>query len=151
MTINLWYRKASVFVVAGVVYLAGQYFRGMWFVNTNLQGFCRSYFENGKAYCNSPYMETLGWPLIHLGQTLAIAAIILLFANAVTFRKWLKFSLFYIPIATALTLWMYPAHTPLGGVVPISQGVYLFGGLFVISTLSIVIRDFFIARRAHKD
>ncbi|HUX81075.1 MAG TPA: hypothetical protein VMV38_02015, partial [Candidatus Paceibacterota bacterium] len=71
---------------------------------------------------------------------------ILLFANAATFHKWLKFSLFYIPIAIVLTLWMYPARTPLGGVVPIAQGAYLFGSLFVIITLGIVLWNFFVHR-----
>ncbi|MHB8913433.1 MAG: hypothetical protein ACYC4I_00250 [Minisyncoccota bacterium] len=98
-------------------------------------------------FCNSPYVGTLGFPLIDLGQMLAVVALILLFANAATFRKWLKFSLFYIPIATALTLWMYPTRTPLGGTVPISQGVYLFGYLFIIITLGIVLWNLFTARR----
>ncbi len=138
---NLWYKKISVFVTAGLVYLTGQYFRGVWFVNTNLQGFCRSYLENGKIYCNSPYLDTLGWPLIDLGQMLAIVAVILLFANAATFRKWLKFSLFYIPIAVGLVYLIYPINIGLGFLsqpTPRSQGVYPFGELFVIITLGIV-------------
>ncbi len=147
---NVWYKKSFVFVVAGVVYLMGQYFRGVWFLGSGIPNVCGNAEFGGVPFCNSPYLDTLGWPLIILGQVLAVVAVILLFANTDTFRKWFKFSLFYIPITTALALWMYPAHTPLGGVVPISQGAYLFGNLFIIATLIIVVRGFFMARGSYK-
>ena len=140
---NLWYKKAFVFVLAGITYLVGQYFRGVWFLGSAVPNVCGHAEAGGVPFCNSPYLDTLGWPLILLGQTLAIVAIILLFANATTFRRWLKFSVFYIPIATVLTFWMYPTYTPLGALVPLSQGVYLFGNLFALITFGIVLWSFF--------
>jgi len=144
---NLWYKKASVFVVAGVVYLAGQYFRGAWFVSNNLQSFCRPLIENGKTYCNSPFLNE-GLALIDLGQMLVIVAVILLFANATTFRKWLKFSIFYIPIVIVLDYLIYPiSFMPSSAPATYSQGVYPFGWLYVFITLGIVIWKYFATRR----
>ena len=147
---NLWYKKASVFVVAGIVYLIGQYFRGAWFVDTNFQSFCHPYLENGKMYCNSPYIETLGWPLIDFGQMFVIVAVILLLMDAETFRKWFKFSIFYIPIAIILTLWMYPTQTLLGAVVPISQGVHFFGDPYIWITFGIFLWGLYTSRRSKR-
>lgn len=146
---NLKYKKALVFVLAGVVYLAGQYFRGMWFVNTNLQSFCRPYLENGKTYCNSPYLNQ-GFALIALGQILALIAVILLFANAETFRKWLKFTVWYIPIAVILDYLIYPVSFGLPGIsqpATYSQGVYPFGWLYVLISLGIVLWNLYTSRR----
>lgn len=146
---NLWYKKISVFAAAGVVYLVGQYFRGVWF-NPAWPSACQEIHSGSMVYCNSPYLDTLGWPLIDLGQMLAIVAIILLFANAATFRKWLKFSLFYIPIAVGLVYLIYPINIGLGFLsqpTPRSQGVYPFGSLFVIITLGIVGWGIYATRR----
>ena len=146
---NLWYKKISVFVVAGVVYLAGQYFRGVWF-NPSWPSPCQEIHSGSVVYCNAPYLDTLGFPLIFLGQMLAIIAVILLFANADTFRKWLKFSLFYIPIVILLDLWIYPLRFPPGPVASYEQGVYPFGWLYVLITVGIVLWNFFATRRTRQ-
>ncbi|KKW43469.1 MAG: hypothetical protein UY93_C0002G0065 [Parcubacteria group bacterium GW2011_GWA1_56_13] len=74
---------------------------------------------------------------------LAIVAVVLLFANAVTFQKWLKFSAFYIPIAVVLDLLIYPIRfSPLTPVLTHSQGVYPFGWLYVLITFGIVFWSF---------
>ncbi len=139
---NLWYKKGLIFVVAGISYLVGQYFRGVWFLGSTIPNVCGHAESGGVPFCNSPYLDTLGWPLIILGQVLAVVALIMLFANATIFRTWLKFSLYYIPIAALLTFWMYPTTTPLGGVVPVSQGVIVFGWLYAILTFLIVLIQF---------
>lgn len=144
---NLRYKKIAVFVLAGVVYLAGQYFRGVWFQNFFINP-CRNSIDNWGVFCNSPYVETFGFPLIALGQMLAIVAVILLLANTDTFRKWLKFSAYYIPIAVVLAYWIYPIRFPPGPVVPISQGVYPFGWLYVVITLGIVLWGLYTSRRS---
>ncbi len=133
-------------MIAGAAYLAGQYLRGVWFQHLSINT-CRYATDSWGVFCNSPYLDQ-GYALLTLAQVIAITAAILLFVNAATFRKWLKFSAFYIPVATALTLWMYPAHTFLGGVAPVSQGVHLFGNLYIIITLGIVLWDFLASRRA---
>ncbi|HCR52591.1 TPA: hypothetical protein DIV48_03030 [Candidatus Kaiserbacteria bacterium] len=139
---NLRYKKALVFVLAGVVYLVGQYFRGVWF-NPSWPFPCQEIHSGSIVYCNAPYLDTLGWPLIALGQMLAIVAVVLLFANAVTFQKWLKFSAFYIPIAVVLDLLIYPIRfSPLTPVLTHSQGVYPFGWLYVLITFGIVFWSF---------
>lgn len=136
---NLWYKKISLFVIAGVVYLVGQYFRGVWFQHFFINP-CRYSTDNWGVFCNSPYVETFGFPLIALGQMLAIIAVILLFANASAFRSWLKFSAFYIPIAVILDFLIYPIRfSSLSPELTYSQGVYPFGWLFVIISLFIII------------
>ena len=151
---NLWHKKISVFVLAGAVYLAGQYFRGVWFLGSIIPNTCGHAEAGGVPFCNSPYLDTLGWPLIVLGQMLAAAAVILLFANAAAFRRFIKFSIFYVPIATALTLWIYPFTFGLGftlhSVIPISAGVGLFGEIYVLITLGIVLYSWWKERRVAK-
>lgn len=133
---NLWYKKSSLFVLAGVSYVVGQYFRGVWFQHFSINT-CRYAVDSWGTFCNSPYLSQ-GYAFILLGEYLAIIAIIMLFTNAVIFHRWLRFSLYYVPIAVVLTFWMYPTTTPLGGVVPISQGVRLFGWLYIIITVAII-------------
>ena len=136
---KLWYKKSSLFILAGISYLVGQYFRGVWFLGSSIPNVCGHAEAGGIPFCNSPYSDTFGTPLIVLGQTLAIVALILLLANESAFRKWLHFSYWYVPVATILSFMMYPVHTPLGGEVSISQGVYLFGRPYVLITGGIVI------------
>ncbi len=136
---KLWYKKSSLFILAGISYLVGQYFRGEWWPFFTWPFKCNMITSGTAMYCDPKYMDTLGFPLIVLGQTLAIVALILLLANESAFRKWLHFSYWYVPVATILSFMMYPAHTPLGGEVSISQGVYLFGRPYVLITAGIVI------------
>ena len=144
---NLWHKKTSIFVLASVVYLAGQYFRGVWF-NPSWPFPCQEILSGSVVYCNAPYLDSLGFPLIALGEMLAIIAVILLFANAETFRKWLKFSAFYIPIVVVLDLLIYPiSFSTLSPALTYSQGVYPFGGFYVIATLGIVLWGFFTRHR----
>ncbi|VAW32391.1 hypothetical protein MNBD_CPR01-607, partial [hydrothermal vent metagenome] len=131
---KLTYKKISIFVIAGVAYIVGQYFSGVWWPRTTWPFQCHLIISKMGTYCNPVFIDTFGWPLIILGQSLAIVAIILVFANASIFKKWFRFSLYYIPIATALTFWMYPIKNILVGIVPISRGVYLFGNLYAIIT-----------------
>lgn len=130
---TLKYKKILVFVLAGITYGAG-----FFFSNPARFGFC-SGSESGSYICRVPGAVNIGWPLIALGQMLAIIAVILLLANAETFRKWLKVSAFYIPVAVLLVYWIYPLRFPPGPVVPASQGVYPFGWLYVIITAGIVL------------
>jgi len=140
---KLQYKKALVFILAGVVYLAGQYLRGTWFVSTSLQNFCRPIIENGTTYCNSPYLNE-GIVLIDLGQMLAIIAVILFFVSATTFNRWFKFSLFYVPIVVILDLLIYPiSFSPLSQPLSHAQGVYPFGWLYVVITLGIALSGLF--------
>jgi|SRR3989344_9517677 len=141
MTIQLQTKKILVFVLAGVSYGAG-----LFFSNPAGFGLC-SGLQTGSYICRVPGAVNIGWPIIALGQMLAIVAVVLLLANADTFRRWLKFSVLYIPIAVLLALWIYPFRIPPGSVVPISQGVYPFGWLFVIISLGIVLVSWFRNRR----
>lgn len=136
---TLHYKKVLVFVLAGVVYLVGQYFRGAWFPNFTWPLPCREVTFGTTTYCDPQYLVSLGFPLIDLGQMLAIVAVILLLANAETFHKWLKVSAVYIPTAVLLAYWIYPIRFPPAPVTPISQAVYPFGWLFVLITASIVL------------
>lgn len=148
---NLRYKKTLVFVLAGIVYLTGQYSRGVWFLGSVIPNVCGKAEFGGIAFCNSPYLDTLGWPLIDLGQMLALIAVILLAANARTFRAWLTFSAFYIPAAVVLDLMIYPVRFfPLSPELTYSQGVYPFGWLYVLVTAGIVLWHLIVARRSGK-
>ncbi len=132
-------KKLGIFIVAGIIYIVGQYFRGVWFLSTFIPNVCRNSVDDSGVFCNSPYVETLGIPLITAGEILAVVGIILLFANERAWRAWAKFSLVYIPVATVLTLWIFPFKLPPGVEVSLSRGVYDFGVLYAIITLCIVI------------
>ncbi len=134
---KLWYKKSIVFILAGISYAIGQYLRGEWFQHIFIST-CRYSTDSWGVFCNSPYLAQ-GFALITLGETLAIVGLILIFANTHTFHKWLRFSYWYVPLATLLTFAMYPTTTPLGGVVPITQGVRLFGEPYIVITAYIVV------------
>lgn len=138
-----WTKKASIFIAAALAYLVGQYFRGVWLAGAAIRPFCRSYLENGRIYCNSPYYDTWGLPLIVLGKFLGAIGLVLLFANERGWRAWLKFSAFYIPIATALILWIYPYRFSLfmlgDQTVEYASGVSRAGWLYLFATIGIVI------------
>ena len=95
--------------------------------------------------------EAADIPLIALGQMLAIVWVILLLASAATYWKWLKFSLFYIPIAVVLALLIYPLGMPgtfpSSNAVPATYGVYPFGYLYILITLIIVILGWWRSRK----
>ena len=142
---NLRYKKILVFVLAAVLYCAG-----FFFSDPSKFGFC-SGLQADSYMCRIPGAINIGWPLIDLGQMLALIAVILLAANARTFRKWLKFTVFYIPIAVVLDYLIYPlsfAPGPIFQPASYSQGVYPFGWLYVIITFGIVLWHLLAARRS---
>ncbi|MDP2652000.1 MAG: hypothetical protein Q8O94_02600 [bacterium] len=139
---NLWYKKALVFVLAGISYCAG-----FFFSDPTKFGFC-SGLQSGSYICRVPGAINIGWPLIDLGQMLVIIAIILLFASASAFHAWLKFSAFYIPITVILVLLIYPIRfSSLSPELTYSQGVYPFGWLYVIISILLIIYKYFVSRR----
>lgn len=145
---KLWVKKLLVFVVAGVSYLLGQYFRGAWFLHFPIN-VCGHAVDSAGVFCNSPYMLTVGWPLIDLGKMLLLIAVILLAANRSSFRSWLKFSAFYIPIALILMWFIYPLRFfPGAPLLTYGTGVRPFGSLYVIVTLAMVLWGLF-AYRVH--
>lgn len=137
-----WMKNAYVFLVAGAAYLAGQYFRGVWFLKYPILSVCRNSVDSAGVFCNSPYVTTLGFPLIVLGRFLAAIGIVLLLADRHSWRVWFRFSLFYVPIATALVLWIYPTKTAgfsLIGSTGYDFGVANAGWLYLFATIGIVI------------
>ncbi len=143
---SLRFKKTLVFVIAGLAYLAGQYFRGVWFLSTGIQSFCQPYLENGKTYCNSPYLNTLGWPLIMLGQMLALLALVLLFADARSFRRWLRFSRVYVPIAAVIIVLVFPVPMPLGLELSRVGAIRFFGVLYAAVAAGIILWSRFVRR-----
>ena len=131
---NLWYKKSLVLLLGGLVYGAGYFFS-----NPAQFGFCSG--QQSVSYiCRVPGITGIGWPLIALGQILAIVWFILLFANAETLRRWLKVSALYIPVAVILSFMIYPIRFfPGAELLPVSYGVYPFGSLYILITLSIVL------------
>ncbi len=147
---SLQYKKVLIFIIAGLTYLAGQYFRGVWFADFTWPLPCHRVFFGATSYCDPQYLDTLGFPLIALGQMLFIVAFVLLLTDAKTFHKWLKFSAFYVPIAVLLDLWIYPIRfVPNTPILTYSQGVYPFGWLYVILTLGVVLKG--LHKRGHNE
>jgi len=140
-------KKSFVFVVAGLAYLAGQYFRGAWLLNFTWPFECHRVNFGDLSYCDPTYLDSVGFPLIVFGEYLGVIGLILFFADSATFKKWLWLSLFYLPIAFGLILWMYPIHTPLGGEATYSDGVRMFGNLYLVITTGLVLWGFWKARR----
>ena len=95
-------KKFLIFVFAGAVYLIGQFF-----ANPQFFGYCmeRPYKYD---FCLAYAAVNIGWPLIAAGHMLAIAGIILLFANARALRNWLWMSVVYLPLAAIMVIWYTP-------------------------------------------
>ncbi len=142
-----WIKKISVLVGAGVVYLVGQYFRGVWFEHLPIN-LCLYSEGSNRAYCNWPYFETLGLPLIAVGEIFAIVGVILLFANASGLRAWWKLSIWYVPIVALFVI--FAAPLPLFPVVaPMSREslVWIFGVVYIVLSLGAVLRGRVLERR----
>ena len=123
---TLSYQKSPVIIVAGLAYLAGQYFLRY-----------------------TAHVDTVGWPLITLGQMLAIIWFIIWLAGEQTYRLWLKVSAVYIPIAVVLSFIIYPIRfAPGTEVAPVSYGTYPFGALYIIVTLVVVLIGWWRGRHA---
>lgn len=136
-------------LAAGAVYLLGQYFRGYWLPNFTWPFRCYMVQYQGTTYCDPQYLGTLGWPLITAGEVLAIVGVILLFANARALRGWWRMSCWYVPAAVLLVIFL-PYQSPLNfmsGSPDYNLTVQLWGGLYIIITLGIVLWDFFASPR----
>lgn len=141
-------QKSSVLLFAAAIYMLGEFFRGDWFVNTRFGFFCNSYIENGKVYCHSPYLDT-GLILIAAGEILAIAGLMLLFANKEGLRKWRWMSLVYLPLSALIV-----ANThQTGGWISFSPSpehvTWLLGYFYLLLTFAIVVGTRYVARRSH--
>ncbi len=143
-------RNLKVFILAALAYLVGQYFRGVWFMHTFLPSVCNGIsVSHGVRVCYSPYIDTLGWPLITAGAYLAIVAVVLLFANKAGWQRWLNISKWYLPIAIFVVILLFPLG-PLGAGISRSDGATFFGNVYFIITLCVVIIERSRARCAGK-
>lgn len=137
-------QQLALLFLSGVLYIAGQYFWGKWFINFPSISICRPYDAYGETFCNSPYIDTLGFPLITTGTYLALTGFILLFTNSAGLRRWRRFSYVYVPLAFFLSLKIQARF--LGS--PLFDFSYenlaeIFGKLYVLITLGIVIFSHF--------
>ena len=133
-----WKFKIFFLLFAGVVFLTGQYFRGVWIENLPID-ICLHSENIQSSSCNWQYFNSLGLPLITAGQLLAIVGVIVLFANELGFRRWWRVGRWYIPIAALLAFTIFP--TSYLGVLPIDRewAVHAFGYLLILTTLVIVL------------
>jgi len=149
---NLWYKKSIVFVLAGISYLVGQYFRGVWWPMITWPFPCQEIHSGSIIYCNSPYLDTFGWPLITLGSMLAIVAVILLIANERAWHTFLRFSYWYVPSIAIIVIFVFPISMPLGTFLSRERAIYNFVELYAIITFIIVGWNFLTAKeRERKD
>src|SRR3989344_840108 len=136
-----WTKRFSVFGLAGMLYVVGQYLWGRWFESFPIN-LCQYVTDTQGTYCHSPYINT-GFALIAAGQVFAIVGVILLFANRAAWRRWLVSSLVYVPI-TAYISFSVGGLSPLGLPTYNSVGypdrwIWLFGALYILITFIIVL------------
>lgn len=137
---NTWIKKFVPFIAAGIVYLAGQYFRGPWFKDFSFS-ICHKGIDAQGVFCDSLYIN-LGLALIAAAEVLAIVSIILLFANQAGFRRWFKFSLWYIPVAAVLVIWFTPTSLialPGPGTPDYTNFTWILGYLYILITVVITL------------
>jgi len=106
-------KKIALLIVAGIVYLGGQFFRGVWFINLPVN-LCGNAFDDSGRFCNSPYIGTIGWPLIEIGIILLLAAAIMLFASASVLDRWLKLNMWALPALVAVFAFVTISFPPTG-------------------------------------
>jgi len=107
---KLAHKKITLFLVAGSIFLIGQYFRGAWFG----QFPCQKIYSGSLVYCNAPYINTLGWPLIEIGIILLLAVAIMLFASASVLDRWLKLNMWALPALVAVFAFVTISFPPTG-------------------------------------
>ncbi|MHB1769973.1 MAG: hypothetical protein ACYCPH_02760 [Minisyncoccota bacterium] len=143
---KFWIQKLSILISAGVVYLFGQYFRGNWI--ENFPFLCLYKESPTGAYCNWPYFDT-GLILIAAGEILAIAGLILLFANKEGLRKWQWMSLVYIPISIFIVAHTHQTPGDWISFSPSPEHVtWLLGYFYLLLTVAIVTGTRYVANRS---
>jgi len=130
-------KKVLVFLVSGTVYFIGQYLRGYWFPLVTWPLHCYLIHSGVETYCNPQYLN-IGFALITLGQWLALVALILLFSNESGFRRWLKFSYFYVPILLIIVFVIFPIPLPVDTRISSESAARVFTILYAIITAGIV-------------
>ena len=140
---NIWMKKIYLLITTGVIYLIGQYLAGSWITAS----FCQQYFENGKFYCNSPYLD-MGLIFITVGEVLAVTAVLLFFANERGFYTWWRMSRWYLPISiVSIFFFAQTLYLPLSGLVAPESLIWLFGSVYILVTFIIVLWGFFSTSR----
>ena len=131
---KLTYKKISIFVIAGVAYLVG-----VFFSNPGAFGFCTKAKDTASYICGISSAINIGWSFIYIGQSLAIAAIILVFANARAWHAWVRFSIWFVPISALVIISVFPVPFVPGFELSRANATYFFGNLYAIVTALIVV------------
>ncbi|VAW32394.1 hypothetical protein MNBD_CPR01-608 [hydrothermal vent metagenome] len=130
---KLTYKKISIFVIAGVAYLAG-----IFFSNPVAFGFCTKAKDATLYMCGVSGAINIGWSFIDIGQSLAIVAVILVFANARAWHMWVRFSIWFVPISALVIISVFPIPFVPGFELSRANATYLFGNIYAIITAFIV-------------
>lgn len=94
-------------------------------------------------------MNTLGFPLIAAGEILAIAGLMLLFANKEGLRKWQWMSLVYIPISIFIVAHTHQTPGDWISFSPSPEHVtWLLGYFYLLLTVAIVTGTRYVASRS---
>jgi hypothetical protein len=149
---KIWMKKIFFLAASGVVYLVGEYLRGVWFENLPINP-CQYSIDQQGIFCNSPYVD-IGFAFMAAGQVFAIIGIILLFANEKGFRAWWRFSRWYVPIVAFIVIFLSPIvlfHSlMLSSSISRERVVYDFGAIYILVTLFIIIWKWVIYRLYEK-
>lgn len=134
---------AFVFILAGVFYMTGQFFS-----DPTQFGYCVG-DQNIGELCTAQHAVRVGWPLIEVGEIFFVVAIILLFATTTAWRKWSKFSLWFVPLSALFLIYGTPINLALGQIETVDVTRWL-GYIYIFITLLIVVPEWIIARKEKK-
>ncbi|MBI3572242.1 hypothetical protein HY091_01765 [Candidatus Kaiserbacteria bacterium] len=135
------YLKLSLLLIAAVFY-----FVGTFFANPLPYGLCRG-ADNVSWICQVDTGVNVGLPLLSIGEWLALVAAVLFFASETEFKRWLKFSYYFVPIAAALLVFVFPIPMPVGTELSREGAARLLGIIYSVVTLAIVLGGRFAPKR----
>lgn len=116
-------------------------------------GFCQTYNRgDGVLVCSSPYSFDVGFPLLPLAVSLVATSLIAFVVTKATFRRWMKFTLWYVVIGGAAYMFFLFVGVPIGfgGLfieMPARAISYFFGALYALITIPLFVTSEFKERR----
>lgn len=124
--------RVYIFIFAAILYGGG-----LTISNSNTFGLCQPHYQLGYL-CTADAIVNVGWALMTAAQVFVVVGIVMLFANECGWRKWLKFSYWYVPITAVTAIWAFPMPFFMN---EISRDIAVrdFGITYIAITLIIVI------------
>ncbi len=131
-------RTKKILVFVGVVVTYGT---GLFFSDPRPFGFC-SGSQAASRLCGISSMTNIGWSFTAVGETLTIVGMIILFANARSWKTWAHFSYWSVPLAALIVIFVFPVPMPLGLELSRVGAIRILGTLYALISAGIVIASY---------